>query len=287
MSEPTSDRAADARPLPELTESRQRLTRDGLAIAAYAFPVGLVYGLATLQAHFSLADVAVASFVVLAGGSQFAAAGMVKAGAPWLAIVGVTALINARHLLYSAAIAPYTTERSRRQRAVMGHFLTDETFALSLAHFRRIGRFDSRGYLIASLVILLPWWFGSVAGYVAGGAVDTRQLGLDVAFPAAMAGLSLGMVSGRRDLVAAMGAVGVAVAVGLMAGPSVGLVAGAVLGPVFGMVVPLRDGRRTPPEPDAVFGPVFGPAVPLRDGYGAPPGDHPDAVDRAAREGLP
>ena len=50
---------------------------------------------------------------MLAGGAQFAAAGMVKDGAPWLAIAGVTALVNARHLLYSAAVAPYTSARAR------------------------------------------------------------------------------------------------------------------------------------------------------------------------------
>jgi hypothetical protein len=125
-------------------ESRRQLTRDAMAIAAYALPVGLVYGLAALQAHFTLLDVVVTCLVVLAGGAQFAAAGLVKDGAPWLAIAGVTALVNARHLLYSAAVAPYTAERPRRERAFMAHFLTDETFALSLAHFRRIGRFDAR-----------------------------------------------------------------------------------------------------------------------------------------------
>jgi len=123
---------------------------------------------------------------------------------PWLTIAGVVALINARHLLYSAAVAPYLTATSRRERAVMAHFLTDETFALSLAHFRRIGRFDAPGYWVAALVIFVPWTLGSTVGYLAGGAVDTRLLGLDVAFPAAMAGLSLGMVSRRRDVAAAL-----------------------------------------------------------------------------------
>jgi len=52
-----------------------------------------------------------------------------------------------------------------------------------------------------------------------------------------MAGLSLGMVSGRRDVAAAMGAVLMAVAVGLVSGPSLGLVAGAVLGPLFGLAI--------------------------------------------------
>ena len=120
----------------------------------------------------------------------------------------------------------------------MAHFLTDETFALALAHFRRIGRFDRRGYWIAAMAIFIPWTIGSSLGYLLAGAVDTNKLGLDVAFPAAMAGLSLGMVTGRRDVAAALGAVAVAVPVGLLVGTSVGLVAGAVIGPFAGLAVP-------------------------------------------------
>src|SRR5271157_767713 len=144
--------------------SRRQLTRDGLAISAYALPIGLVFGLTALQAHYSLADVIANSTIVLAGGSQFAAAGLVKGGAPWLAIAGVTLLINARHFLYSAAIAPYAAVRSRRERMVLAHFLTDETFALSLTHFRRIGGFDRSGYWIAAMVIFVPWTIGSGLG---------------------------------------------------------------------------------------------------------------------------
>jgi len=222
----------------QVQESRRNMLGDALAIASYALPVGMVYGLLTLQAHFSLADVVVTCMVALAGGAQFAAAGLVKDHAPWVAIAGVTLLVNARHLLYSASIAPYTVGRSRRERSVMAHFLTDETFALALAHFRRIGQFDARGYWIAAAAIFFPWTIGGAVGYLAAGAVDTTRLGLDVAFPAAMAGLSLGMVSGRRDAAAAIGAVAVAVPVGLLSGPSVGLVAGAVIGPIFGLAIP-------------------------------------------------
>ena len=238
--------------------SRRQLTRDGLAIAAYAVPVGLVFGLTALQAHYSFLDVLANSTIALAGGAQFAAAGLVKDGASWLAIAGVVALVNARHLLYSAAIAPYTAVRSRRERAVMAHFLTDETFALALAHFRRVGRYDGRGYWIAAMAIFVPWTVGSCLGYVVGGAVDTNRLGLDIAFPAAMAGLSLGMVSGRRDVAAALGAVAVAVPVGLVAGASLGLVAGALIGPCFGLAVPAspNDESSAPetPEPSAGAG---------------------------------
>jgi Predicted branched-chain amino acid permease (azaleucine resistance) len=256
--EPTAT-SADRRPESALVrESRRQLVRDGLAIAAYALPVGLVFGLTALQAHYSLIDVVANSTIALAGGAQFAAAGLVKSGAPWLAIAGATLLVNARHLLYSAAVAPYAGVRSRRERALMAHFLTDETFALALAHFRRIRSFDARGYWIAAMAIFVPWTIGSALGYMVAGAVDTGKLGLDVAFPAAMAGLSLGMVSGRRDAAAALGAVAVAVPVGLAGGASVGLVAGAVLGPVFGLAVTASasDESSAPetPEPSAEAG---------------------------------
>ena len=243
---------------PAVEASRRQLTRDALAITAYALPVGLVFGLAALQAHYSFLDVLANSTIALAGGAQFAAAGLVKDGASWLAIAGVVALVNARHLLYSAAMAPYVTARSRRERAVMAHFLTDETFALALAHFRRIGGFERRGYWIAAMAIFVPWTIGSGIGYVVAGAVDTHQLGLDIAFPAAMAGLSLGMVSGRRDVAAALGAVAVAVPVGLVGGPSLGLVAGASIGPFCGLAVPASptDESSAPgtPEPSAEAG---------------------------------
>jgi predicted branched-subunit amino acid permease len=236
----------------EVEQSRRRMLRDGLAIAAYAMPVGLVFGLTALQAGYSLPDIAANSAIAFAGGAQFAAAGLVKDGAAWIAIAGVVALVNARHLLYSAALGPYVGDRPRRERAVMAHFLTDETFALALAHFRRIRGFDRRGYWVASMCIFIPWQVGTIVGYVVAGAVDTYQLGLDVAFPAAMAGLSLGMVSGRRDVAAALGAVAVAIPVGLVGGASLGLVAGAVLGPIFGLAVPpsAHEESSEPEEPE-------------------------------------
>lgn len=241
-----------------LRASRRQMFRDGVAIAVYALPVGLVFGLTALQAHYSLIDVIANSAIAFAGGSQFAAAGLVKSNASWLAIAGVVGLINARHLLYSAALSQYVADRPRREKAVMAHFLTDETFALALGHFRRIKRFDRRGYWIAAMCIFVPWQVGSAIGYLVAGAVDINKLGLDVAFPAAMAGLSLGMVSGRRDVAAALGAVLVAVCVGLIGGVSLGLVAGAVLGPLFGLMVPERADFRPPtvdePEPSAKAG---------------------------------
>ena len=95
-------------------------------------------------------DASAMSLFVFAGASQFAAVGYIAAASAGSAIVVLTALINARHFLYSAAIAPYFARRPAPERAVMAHVLTDEAFALSIAHFNRIGRGDRRGYWIAA-----------------------------------------------------------------------------------------------------------------------------------------
>ncbi len=95
----------------------------------------------------------------------------------------------------------------------MAHVLTDEAFALSIAHFRRHrpgrrpGLLDRRHRLDVH-----PVEPGHARRRVLGGQIaDPSQLGLDVVFPAAMAGLCVGLITGRRELVAA--AVGAAVGV--------------------------------------------------------------------------
>ena len=226
-----------------LRASRHRLVTDGLGIAAIAVGFGVVFGLAAREAGYSLVEAVAMSTIVFAGAAQLAAAGLVAAGAGWPVIVLVTACLNARHLLYSAALAPWLRARPRPLRAAMAHVLTDESFALSLVHFRRLGRDDLRGYAIAAVgVMFVPWNVATIVGFLAGEAVpDPRVLALDVIFPAAMAGLAVGLVSGRRELVAAVVGAVVAVGLGLAVEPSVGIVAGGLAGPLAGLAVPRRD----------------------------------------------
>ena len=118
----------------------------GIAVSAIGF--GFVYGLSAREAGFSPIEVLAMSVLVFGGASQFAAVGYVASGLAWPGIVLLTALLNARHLLYSAALAPWLSGVPFRRRAVMAHLLTDEAFALSIGHFRRLGYTDAWGYWI-------------------------------------------------------------------------------------------------------------------------------------------
>ncbi len=201
---------------------------------------GFVYGLSARDAGFSPVEAMAMSTLVFAGAAQFAAVGYVASGLAWPGVILLTALLNARHLLYSAALAPWLRGTSRPRRALMAHLLTDEAFALSIAHFERLGRADERGYWIAAIgSTFIPWNLATLAGVTVGAQIpDPTRLGLDVVFPAAMMGLAIGLVTGRRELVAALGGAILGVGVSLWAGPGVGVVVGGLGGPLLGMAVP-------------------------------------------------
>jgi branched chain amino acid efflux pump len=208
-----------------------------------------VFGLAATKAGFSVVESMAMSTIVFAGAAQFAAVGYVASGLAWPGIILLTALINARHLLYSAALAPWVGGVPVLRRAGMAHVLTDESFALAISHFRRLGRFDERGYWLAAVPLeFIPWNVGTLGGAVLGAGIpEPGRLGIDVIFPASMIGLAVGLITGRRELVAAI--VGATVAVGgsLAISPTIGIVAGGIAGPVAGLLIPTAWALETAP----------------------------------------
>jgi 4-azaleucine resistance transporter AzlC len=233
-------RPAEVEPTETPEASRRRLLMEALGIAVSAVGFGFVYGLSAREAGFSPIEAVAMSTIVFAGAAQFAAVGYVASGLAWPGVVLLTFLLNARHLLYSAALAPWLRDVPFWRRAVIAHLLTDEAFALSIGHFRRVGRTDERGYWIAAIAsTFIPWNLATIGGVLLGAQIpDPARFGIDIIFPAAMIGLAVGLVTGRRELVAAMVGAGVGVVVALLTGPSIGIVAGGVVGPAVGLLVP-------------------------------------------------
>jgi 4-azaleucine resistance transporter AzlC len=225
---------------PDIPALRRQLVKDGLGIIASAAGFGFVYGLSARAAGFSPLEASGMSVFVFAGAAQFAAVGYVAGGFSWLGIVLLTAFLNARHLLYSAALAPWFSDRPRIERAVMAHLLTDEAFALTITHFRRVGRADRWGYWFAAIATtFIPWNLATLGGVLVGGAIpEPSRFGLDVVFPAAMAGLAIGLASGRREIVAGIVGGVLGVGISLAWDPAIGIVAGGLIGPLVAMALP-------------------------------------------------
>src|SRR5665811_1323392 len=91
--------------LADLRASRRKLMLDGVGISVSVIGFGLIFGLSARAAGLTPLDATAMSVFVFAGASQFAAVGYIAGGLPWLAVILATALINARHFLYSAALA--------------------------------------------------------------------------------------------------------------------------------------------------------------------------------------
>ena len=245
------------RPGAAVDAPRRRLLAESLGIAVSAGAFGLVFGLAARDAGLSPLEAGAMSLIVFAGASQFAALGYLAAGLPWVPILILTGLLNARHILYSASLAPRLRQVGLSRRAAMAHVLTDEAFALSAAHFHRLGRVDLAGYWMAATVaVFVPWNVATVAGAMLGGSIpDPAGLGLDIVFPAAMAGLAVGLVIGRRELVAAGAGAASGVLLSLTLGPGPGVVAGGLLGPFVALLIP-EDAARSSPDSDIAGIPV-------------------------------
>ena len=232
-----------------IAASRRQLLTEGLGIAVSAIGFGFVYGLSARDAGFSPIEAMAMSLIVFAGAAQFAAVGYVASGLAWPGVILLTALLNARHLLYSAALAPWLRDVPFVRRAVMAHLLTDEAFALTIGHFRRLRRPDEWGFWIAAIgVTLIPWNLATLAGVLLGGQIpDPARFGVDIIFPAAMIGLAVGLITGRRELVAAIVGAGVAVVVALATSPAIGIVIGGLVGPAVGLAVPAAAAHETAP----------------------------------------
>ena len=275
--------------------ARRPLLMDMAGIAVSAMGFGFVFGLAAREAGYSPIEAVAMSSILFAGASQFAAVGYVAAGLPWLPIIVLTFFLNARHLLYSASLAPWMRDQPRPTRAAMAHVLTDEAFALAAAHFHRLGRTDVGGYWLGALVgVFLPWNAATLAGVLAGGALpDPSMFGLDVVFPAAMAGLAVGLVTGRREVVAAGSGAVIGVVASLAVGPAVGILVGGLVGPLIGMAIPVPSpapAARLHPESPMPFahGDIDLAFDELEDAPpGAQPGVHVEPEDRFPGDPVP
>jgi 4-azaleucine resistance transporter AzlC len=100
-------------------------------------PFGMAYGAYAVKSGLSTALAQSMSAIVFAGASQFVGTRLIVDGVPGVVIVLTVALVNLRHLLYSASLAPHTEHLDRRWRWLLAYLLTDEAYAMAITRYRR------------------------------------------------------------------------------------------------------------------------------------------------------
>ncbi|MEU6236859.1 AzlC family ABC transporter permease [Kitasatospora sp. NPDC047058] len=150
------------------------------------------------------------SLLVFAGGSQFAAVGLVLSGGGAVAAVATGLVLNARLLPFGFTVAD-VLEGPWWRRLLGAQLLTDETAAFALLQPDRRRR--RAAYWLCGVALFAVWNASVVLGAFAGGLIgETGALGLDAAFPAVLLALVLPSLTDRRTRAAALAGAVVAVA---------------------------------------------------------------------------
>lgn len=242
--------------------------RAELPILAGVIPFGMIYGLLALEAGLTPAQAQAMSAIIFAGSSQFITVQLLAAGAPALVIILTGGVVNLRHALYSASVAPYLKPLNRLWKYLLGYLLTDEAYAVAITHYarnadetpasplshKRSGTPVSEAappvspspaprhrhwyFLGAGLALWTTWQLSTAVGVFLG-AVIPETWPLDFAVPLTFIALLVPALQDRAALLAALVAGVVAVlAIGMPL--KLGLVAAALLGIAVGLWVEAR-----------------------------------------------
>src|SRR6056297_3753170 len=153
--------------------------RAAIPLFVPAIPFGLVLGVAITDSAMPTAVAWSTNLAIFAGAAQLATVSL-AATATWLTLVATAAVINLRHVMYSAAMAPRFSDQPRWFRWVGPFFLIDQLFALGVARPELTAEAWRRYYLTAGVFFFTAWNVLVTAGMLLGSAIPAEWR-LDVA----------------------------------------------------------------------------------------------------------
>jgi len=223
--------------------------RDTIPLIVGAIPFGIIFGVSAAASGLSSAGVLGMSVFVFAGSSQFIAVNLLKNGASIGLIVLTTFVVNVRHALYSATLAPHVKHLSQRWLIPLAFWLTDETFAVTIAHYNKADEspFKHWYYLGSAVAMYSNWQICTLIGLIAGNVIpDAGRLGLDFAMVVTFIGIVVPNVRSRPMLIAvSVAAISAVATYGLP--NKLGLIVTALLGIIAGMVAESVFASAKPP----------------------------------------
>ncbi len=215
--------------------------KDTFPLVAAAAPFGLIFGTLAVTSGISPAATIGMSLFVYAGSAQFIAAGLVAQGVGGAFIVLTTFVVNLRHALYAASLAPYMKYLSQKWLLPLGFWLTDETYAVTITRYPRDdgSPYKHWYYLGSAIFMYINWQCWTVAGIVAGTQLEgIAELGLDFALIVTFIGIVVPLIVNRPVLVCVLVAGGSSLLFNGMPN-KLGLMVGSLLGIAAGLVAEL------------------------------------------------
>jgi 4-azaleucine resistance transporter AzlC len=235
-------------PIAELTAG----ARDIIPMMVGAAPFGVIFGTLVAAGPLHPWHGQLMSLVVFAGSAQFIALGLIAGHASFIVVWATTLVVNLRHVLYSATLAPHVAHLPSRWRWALGALLTDEVFAVAWEHYRHREPGTAGPYYFfgAGFAMYLNWQVWTVAGLLFGAAFPGLQsLGLDFAMVVTFIAIVVPQLVALRYIASAVTAG--ALAFFWQAWPyKLGLLGAVLAGVAVGVLLSRPDSQqRQPPQP--------------------------------------
>ncbi|MFL7870816.1 MAG: AzlC family ABC transporter permease [Anaerolineales bacterium] len=209
-------------------------------------PFGMIYGVLALNAGLEPVPAQMMSSIVFAGSAQFITAQLLREAVPGLVIVLTIAVVNLRHVLYSASVAPYVRSLPMRWKLLLSYLLTDEAYAVTILHYEQEGAHPvGHWFFLGTGVALWTCWQLCTAAGILLGATLPESWPLDFALPVTFIALVIPALKDRPALAAAVTA-GIVALLAYRLPYKLGLMLAGLLGILIGTWL---EGRKSPGGP--------------------------------------
>lgn len=181
---------------------------DALPLYVPAVPFALVIGLAIGEAGIGPFVGWSGSWLIFGGAAQLTLISLLGSGAAVAAATTAALVVNARHLMYSAALAPTFQRQPAWFRWLGPYVLIDQVFALASARQDRDETTFRTYYLAAGITFWILWQLTTALG-LAIGPVVPLEWNLEFAVPILFLGLIVMGIDRSSKVVAALVGAGV------------------------------------------------------------------------------
>ena len=146
--------------------------KDGIPIALGYLAVSFSLGIAAGNAGLNPFQGFITSALVNASAGEYAGFNAIKESVPYLECILVTVVANARYLLMSFALSQkLSPDLSLKHRLLLGFYMTDEYFSLSISSEGYTNPYYTYG---AILVAAPAWAIGTSLGIIAGNILPSN-----------------------------------------------------------------------------------------------------------------
>jgi predicted branched-subunit amino acid permease len=169
---------------------------------------------------------------------------LVHEAAPVFVIILTIAVVNLRHMLYSASLAPYLKALSLRWKILLSYLLTDEAYAPTIIKYEEEGVTSSSHWFLlgAGFSLWFTWQISTGLGIFLGAAIP-ESWPLDFALPLTFIAMVVPVLKRQPALIAALSA-GLVALLAYNLPYKLGLILAALTGIVVGTILEERKSPR-------------------------------------------